>query len=65
VDFRLSLPKIGTEAALNLQMIQLQLDHADLPGKVPPDIVHADEQPGDADAFALCFHYHTNLLLKR
>ena len=46
VDFRIVSPEIGTKAALNLQVIQLQLDHRNMPWKIAPDIGETDMQPG-------------------
>jgi hypothetical protein len=60
-DLRLALPKIGIQAALNLEMIQQQLDAQNVFGKIPPDIADTYMQPGDAESFALCFDDHTCL----
>jgi hypothetical protein len=58
-DFRLAVPEIWLQAALNLEMIQLQLNARNAFGKVAPDIVHAHMQSGDAESPALCFDDHS------
>jgi hypothetical protein len=47
VNLRLVLPKAGRQPALDLQMIQLQLDKTTLFRKIPPDIGCTNVQPGD------------------
>lgn len=61
-DLRLALPEIGFQVALNLEMIQLQLDAGNALGKIAPDIAYAHMQAGDAKSFALCFHDHSHLI---
>ncbi|MDR3775513.1 MAG: hypothetical protein P4K97_01355 [Terracidiphilus sp.] len=58
VDLGLALPEIRSEAALDLQMIQLQLNHRNAPGKVTADVADADVEPGDNTALAMGFDYH-------
>ena len=40
-DFRLVLPKVRAETALNLEMIELELDHRGAFGEIPSYVVHA------------------------
>ncbi len=61
VDLRLTAPEIRAEAALDLQMIQLQLDHGDILRKIAPDIVRAYMQSGNSTTLALRFDHHTYL----
>jgi len=58
VDLRMAVPEAGVEAALNLQVVQLQLNDGDAFGKIAADIVHADMEASDFVAFALCFDDH-------
>jgi hypothetical protein len=58
---RFILPEIGFEAALNLEVIQLQLDAGDIFRKIAPDIIYAYMKPGDSAPFALCFDHHVYL----
>lgn len=62
VDLRLILPEIGRQAALDPQMIQVQLDGGGVPGEVAPDIVHAYVKSDDSEAFFLRFDHHGFLL---
>jgi hypothetical protein len=64
-DFRLALPEIWRQPALNSEMIQLQFDRGDFPGKIPADIVRADEQSRESPAFTLSFDYHVAPALQR
>jgi hypothetical protein len=43
IDFRLALPEIRGQSALDPEMIQLQLDRGDFLGEISPHIVCADE----------------------
>jgi hypothetical protein len=63
-NLRLTLPEIRLEPALNLQMIQLQLDASNVFGKVAPDIVHAHVQSDNSASLALCLDDHTYPLFK-
>ena len=60
-DLRLALPETGLQAALNLEMIQLQLDAGNVFGKIAPYIASAHMQAGDAESFASCLDNHTYL----
>lgn len=62
VDLRLILPEIGTQPALNLQMIQLQFDDCDASGEVSPDIRGSNMQSGNAKADGMCSDYHPGYL---
>jgi hypothetical protein len=61
-NLRLALPEIGLQPALNLEMIQLQLDARNVFWEIAPDIVHAHMQSGDSASLALCLDDHTYLL---
>jgi hypothetical protein len=58
VDFRLPLPEVWFEAALNTKVAELEFDVMGVFGKIAADIRGADVQPRDAMAFALSFHHH-------
>jgi hypothetical protein len=62
VNFRLSLPEIRLQPALNLQMIELQLNDRNVLGEIAPDVGYANMQSCDAMSFGMSFHYHTYLL---
>jgi hypothetical protein len=61
-DFRLASPEIGLQTALNLEMIQLQLDAQNAFWEKTPGIACAHMQSGNAESFALCFDDHKHLL---
>jgi hypothetical protein len=61
-DLRLALPEIRLQPALNLEMIQLQLDARNVFGEIAADIVHAHMKPCDSASLALCLDDHTYLL---
>ena len=61
VDFWLTVPEIGFEAALNLEMVEKQLDDGNALWEIAPDIVHAHVEGGDSMSFALSFDYHIGL----
>jgi hypothetical protein len=52
------LPESGRQIALDLQMIQLQLNEGNTSRKVPLNVAAAYVQSGNSAAFALCFDYH-------
>jgi len=58
MNLRPSLPELRRQAALNLQMVQLQLNHANSLGKITAHIPRADLQPGDFATSELCLDYH-------
>jgi hypothetical protein len=62
VNHGLVPPKARLQSALNLEMIQKQLDFRNLPGKIALDIGHAHVQSSHPDAFGLCFDNHRKLL---
>jgi hypothetical protein len=62
VNLRLVLPKVRLQPALNLEMIQVQLDDRNVLGKITPDIGSTDVQSRDTTALALCFDHHICLL---
>jgi hypothetical protein len=61
VNFRLVLPESRIETAVNLKMIQEQLDDRHIFGEIAPDIVCAHMKSGDFEALALRFDDHTYL----
>jgi len=54
----LILPEIRRKIALDLQMIQLQLNEGDASRKIALNVTAAHVQAGNSAAFALCFDYH-------
>jgi hypothetical protein len=62
VDLRLALPELGRQPTLNLQMIEMQLDFGDAPGKIAADIVHTHVESDYGEAFAFRFDHHNYLL---
>lgn len=62
MNFRLSLPEIRLQPALNLQMIELQLDDRNVLGEIAPNVGRTNVQTCDAMSFGMSFHYHINLL---
>jgi hypothetical protein len=62
IDFGLTLPEIGREIALNLKVIQLQLNELSIAGEVTMNVACSDMQSSDAMPFALCGDYHGCLL---
>jgi hypothetical protein len=59
----LTVPEVWLQPALNLQMIQLQLDDGNVFGKKAPDIVRTNVQSGNSASLALRFDHHTYLPL--
>jgi len=62
-DLRVALPEFGVQSALDLEMIQLQLDDRNMLGEIPADVPCANVQTGDSACLALRFDHHTYLLL--
>jgi hypothetical protein len=62
VNLRLVLPEIRLQIALDLEMIQLQLDDRDALGKVAADIADPHVQTRHDATLAMCFDHHTHLL---
>jgi hypothetical protein len=60
-DLRLPLPEVWLKSALDLEMIQLQLNDGQMFGKIAPDIVCAYMQSGNSTSLALCLDDHTYL----
>ncbi len=58
VDFRLALPEVGLEAALDAEMPELELDVLRAFWEVAADVIRSDVQPSNAVTFALCFDNH-------
>jgi hypothetical protein len=57
-DLRLILPEIGRQIALDLQMIQLQLNKRNTSRKIPLNVAAAHVQSGNSTTLTLCFDYH-------
>jgi hypothetical protein len=57
-NLRRILPEIGLQAALNLEVIQQQLDARNVLGKIAPHIVCAHMKPNNSASLALCFDHH-------
>jgi hypothetical protein len=58
VDFRLTLPEVGFEAALNAEMAELEFDVVRVLWKIAADIRGSNVETGDTVAFALGFDDH-------
>jgi hypothetical protein len=63
--FRLSLPEIGRQPALDPKVIYLQFNGGDVSGKITPDVVCADDQSRESATFTLCFDDHMAPALHR
>jgi hypothetical protein len=63
-DLRLASPEIGLQAALNLEMIQLQLDAENVLREIAPGIACTHIQTSDTEPLALCFDHHKYLPFK-
>ena len=61
-DFRLALPEVGAQSALDVEMIELQFDGGDVFLKVPPHVGFANVKPGNAAAFGVSLYNHRYLL---
>jgi hypothetical protein len=57
-NFRLTLPEIRRQPALDTKVIYLQFDGGDVLGKITPDIICTDEQTRESATLALCFDDH-------
>ncbi len=64
-NFRLSLPEIGLQPALDPKVVYLQFNGGDVSGKITPDVIGTDEQSRESAAFTLCFDYHLAPALQR
>ena len=65
VNFRLALPEIWRQPALDAKVIQLKLNRGDVLGKISPHIIRADEQSGESPTFTLRFDDHVAPALQR
>jgi len=54
--------RIRAQTTLNLKMIQLQLDHRNIPGEIAPNVRCSNMEPCETAAFTLCFDHHACLL---
>ena len=60
MNLRLIAPKLRTQPALNLQMVQLQFNHVDSFGKIPSDILCAHKEAGNFAALDLRLDHHSS-----
>ena len=58
-NFRMAIPKVGRQLALDPQMIQLQLDRWNTPWKKASHIICAYAQSANFMPIALCFDHHS------
>ena len=64
VDLGLAVPEIGSQSALNIEVIELQLYDRDVFGKIATNVRRAHEESGKTPAFAVCFYNHIHLLIR-
>lgn len=57
----MALPKVGCEIALNMQMVQVQLDDRNTFRKIAPDVIDSNVQSGNSAALALRCNHHRYL----
>jgi hypothetical protein len=62
VNFGLVPPETGAQSALNLQMIELQLDDQNVSRKIAANIGSTDVESSETATLGLCFYHHTSLL---
>ena len=55
------MPEIGRQAALNQQVVQMQLDDADASGKVTADVADSHLDTDERVSLALRFYQHKYL----
>ena len=60
-NLRMTVPEAGVQSTLNLQMVQLHFNRANLLWKVPSDVARANRDAGIFVAFALGFDEHIDL----
>jgi len=60
-DLWLALPECRLQSALDLKMIQHQLDARDALWEIAPDVVHAHMKSSDSASLALRLDHHTYL----
>ena len=65
VDFRLALPEIWRQPALDPKVIQLKFNRGDILGEISPYVISADEQSGESPPFTLRFDDHVAPALQR
>jgi hypothetical protein len=61
VNLRLTAPEAGLQTTVNLEMIELQLDHRNVLGKIATHVGDANVQSGDTATPGLCFDNHAGL----
>jgi len=62
VDFRLALPKIRLQSALDVEVIELEFDGRNVILKIAPHIGFANVKPGNTAGFGMRFYNHRYLL---
>jgi hypothetical protein len=65
VNFRLALPEIWRQPALDPKVIQLEFNRGHVLGEISPYVVRTNEQPGVSPAFTLRFDDHVAPALQR
>jgi hypothetical protein len=58
VDFRVAVPKVGRQRALDLQMVKMQFDLGGMPGKMALHVARAHMKPGYAPGLSLRLDNH-------
>jgi hypothetical protein len=61
-DFRLALPKVRIQSALNVEMVKLQFDGGNVFAEVSADVGFTNMKSGYAAAFGMGFYDHKHLL---
>ena len=61
-DFRLTLPEVWIQSALNIEMVELQFDCWNVFTEISPHIGLANMKPSDTTAFRVSFYDHRYLL---
>ena len=62
MNLRPVLPEVWLQPALNLKMIEMQLDDRNVAWEITADIGNANVQSNQPVALGMCFDYHRNLL---
>lgn len=55
-----AFPEIGRQCALDLQVIEVQLDLGNVSREVALHVASAHMKAGHASGLPLCFHYHSH-----
>jgi hypothetical protein len=62
VNLRLVPPKVRRQPTLNLEMVQMQLDHRNMVWEITADIGNANVQSSQPVTPGMCLDNHRNLL---